>query len=66
MDVKKKRGRKPKNQQIIKSDNIIEEVDTEKECIICHIPVSLEEINNTLLFSLESPTITPLSFIILL
>jgi len=52
MDVKKKRGRKPKNQQIIKSDNIIEEVDTEKECIICHIPVSLEEINNTSCLSL--------------
>jgi hypothetical protein len=52
MDVKKKRGRKPKNQQIIKTDNIIEEVDTEKECIICHIPVSLEEINNTSCLSL--------------
>jgi len=52
MDVKKKRGRKPKNQQIIKPDNIIEEVDTEKECIICHIPVSLEEINNTSCLSL--------------
>ena len=52
MDFKKKRGRKPKNQQIIKSDNIIEEVDTEKECIICHIPVSLEEINNTSCLSL--------------
>ena len=51
-DVKKKRGRKPKNQLIIKCDDNIEEIDSEKECVICHIPISLDDINNTACLSL--------------
>ena len=51
-DVKKKRGRKPKNQIIIKCDNNIEDLDSEKECVICHIPISLDEVNNTSCLSL--------------
>ena len=51
-EVKKKRGRKPKNQTIIKCDENIEEIDSDKECIICHIPISLEDINNTECLSL--------------
>jgi hypothetical protein len=51
-EVKKKRGRKPKNQIIIKSDDNKEEIDSDKECVICHIPISLEDINNTACLSL--------------
>ena len=45
--IKKKRGRKPKN-LCIKSDTseIKEDINTEEEIVICHIPISIEEITN--------------------
>ena len=47
--IKKKRGRKPKNYinpALVKANNIIENINTEEEKIIFHLPITLTEINN--------------------
>lgn len=48
-EVKKKRGRKPKNHIIVnqKNDNnIIDNINSEDEKIIFHLPITIDEINN--------------------
>lgn len=48
--IKKKRGRKPKNAMFLmnkpNSDNTNININTEEENIICHLPITIDEINN--------------------
>jgi len=56
--IKKKRGRKPKHQLNIINPIIInnENVNSEDEKIICHLPITLNEINNNEINNLEIDT----------
>lgn len=44
--VKKKRGRRPKNYYISKSENINQHINSEDEKVILHLPININTINN--------------------